>query len=354
MISKSLKVISFTYTNSTFYAQYHPNFPLPNQASRMKNSFAGSGGTALEVFADPIGDIRIDYNGALTIFSEPQNNRYLVEHCYGVDSTIINYPSAVDEFRTQLKHFKEINNSIVCLPGGGYNLHHFVFEILPSLLLFREEVKSADTLVLGATTGATFLAEFNDIFSLNQRLTLIPPSSTLKITNSTNISAVPFRIYPLEQINQIRTEVNKALTSSSLNQSETVFIGRKDMDRNRRLLTNEKQVIDTLSKSIGEIQIIRPGVSKLSKTVQDIKHARILIGSTGGNLAHLIWAINLEIFIEIVPYGYHGDTETEELSKIMNFKYFRVGSESLPDMAWNYSDQQCNLDELNRLLTDNF
>ena len=354
MGSKTVKVISYTYTNATFYAEVHQNFPLPRQASRIKKSFAASGGTYLEIFADKIDDIRIDYDGALTIFSEPQNDRYLAEFCYGVDANIINFPRSVQDFQSKLQHSQQIKNSVVCLPGGGYNLHHFIFEILPSLLSFRDEVKMADSLVLGATPGAKFLEEFNELFKLNTNLTLIPLNSSLNITNSTNISAIPFRIYPIDLINHIREEVAIAIRSTDSTQSEIVFIGRQDLDRNRRVLTNEQKVIEILRGTFDDILIIRPGVSKLAETVQAIQKARILIGPTGGSLAHLIWARNLEVFIEIVPDGYYGDTETQELSKLMNFKYLRVSSESLPNQEWNYSDQECNLNELTNLLSHGF
>ena len=354
MGSKIVKVISYTYTNATFYAEVHPNFPLPRQASRIKKSFATSGGTHLKIFSDKINDIKIDYDGALTIFSEPQNDQYLEEFCYGVDANIINFPRSVQDFQSKLKNSQEIKNSVICLPGGGYNIHHFIFEILPSLLSFRDEVKKSDSLVLGATPGAKFLEEFNDLFKLNANLTLIPLNSTLNIKNSTNISAIPFRIYPIDVINDIREEVASAIRSTNLIQSEIVFVGRQDLDRNRRVLTNEQKVIEILRGTFDEILIIRPGISKLSETVQAIQRARILIGPTGGSLAHLIWAKNLEVFIEIVPDGYYGDTETEELSKLLNFEYLRVSSDSLPNQIWNYSDQECNLNELTNLLSNNF
>jgi capsular polysaccharide biosynthesis protein len=208
--------------------------------------------------------------------------------------------------------------------------------------------------VLGATKGATFLQEFNEVFKLNKNLVLIPLNSSLQIRNSVNISAIPFRIYPIDSINQIREEVLNAFHVTDTSQSEIVFIGRQDLDRNRRVLTNERQTIEILISAFKEIHIIRPGLSKLGETVRAIQSARILIGSTGGNLAHLIWARNLEVFIEIVPDGYHGDTETEELSKIMNFKYFRITSVSLPNQEWNNSNQKCNLIDLANVLSDNF
>ena len=354
MSSRTARVVSFSYSSKTFYAEFHPNFPLSRQASRIKKSFAESDGASVEIYSDPLHDVKIDYDGALTIFSDLPTGNFLPEYCYGVDANIINYPGGVKDFLAGMSYFGEIENAVVCLPGGGYNLHHFVLEILPAILLFRDEVKAAGSLVLGATPGASFLQEFNEIFHLNQNLKLVPLNASLKLRRSTNISAFPFRIYPIDLINEIRVEVTRHFPALTSIGSDILFIGRRDFDRNRRALTNEEQVIDLLRQSFGKVALIRPGVSELSQTVGAVQRARVLVGPTGGNLAHLIWAKNLEVFIEIVPDGYFGDTETEELSKIFGFKYLRVSSKSLPNQEWNYSDQACNLAEFQAMLNQNF
>lgn len=354
MSSRTARVVSFSYSSKTFYAEFHPNFPLSRQASRIKKSFAESDGASVEIYSDPLHDVRIEYDGALTIFSDIPTGDFLPEYCYGVDANIINFPGGVRDFLSRMSYFREIENGVVCLPGGGYNLHHFVLEILPAILLFRDEVKAAESLVLGATPGASFLQEFNEIFDLNDNLLFVPLNASLQLRRSTNISAFPFRIYPIDLINEIRVEVTRYFPALASIESEILFIGRRDLDRNRRSLTNEEQVIDLLRQSFGKVSLIRPGISELSQTVGAIQRARVLVGPTGGNLAHLIWAKNLEVFIEIVPDGYFGDTETEELSKIFNFKYLRVSSKSLPNQEWNYSDQECNLVEFQAMLNQNF
>ena len=354
MNSRVARVVSFSYTSKTFYAEFHPNFPLSRQASRIKKSFAESDGRSVEICSDLLHNVKIDYDGALTIFSEVPTGNFLQEYCYGVDANIVNFPGGVKDFLSRMTHFREIENAAVCLPGGGYNLHHFVLEILPAILLFRDEVKAADSLVLGATPGASFLQEFNEIFDLNQNLELIPLNTSLHVRRSTNISAFPFRIYPIDLIDEIRGVVTNHFPALISKDAEILFIGRRDLDRNRRTLTNEEQVVDLLRHSFGNVSVIRPGVSELGQTVRAVQGARVLVGPTGGNLAHLIWAKNLEVFIEIVPDGYFGDTETEEFSKILNFKYLRVSSNSLPNREWNYSDQECNLDDLQALLGQNF
>jgi capsular polysaccharide biosynthesis protein len=150
-------------------------------------------------------------------------------------------------------------------------------------------------------------------------------------------------------IHEIRELMLNKCRSTSAIASPVVFIGRQDNDRNRRSLVNETEVLKHLESIYGDVQVIRPGVTKISETVKNIRGAKILIGPTGGNLAHLIWASNLELFVEIVPSGYPGITETQELSVILGFDYLRVDSNSVQNEEWVYSDQECRLESLRDL-----
>ena len=346
MIRKEVNVKSFTFTDETLFAEYHLNYPLMRQLRRIKESFVASNGSSISLFLDHFADVRIDYSGALTIFSDPHSSEVFSEFCYGVESHIINYPSALDEFRLTLAHNLEFRNVITCIPGGGYNLHHFLFEILPALLVFKDEIKKYDALVLGSTPGSTFLTEINEILGITQNLILVPINSSLKISKLANITAVPFRIYPVDMIYKIRSLILDKCDASPEGISQVVFIGRQDNDRNRRILVNESVVLQSLSSIYNSIEVVRPGITKISETVKAVRGAKVLIGPTGGNLAHLIWASALELFIEIVPVDYPGQTETEELSRILGFDYIRLDSDSVSKEDWVYSDQECRLENL--------
>ena len=349
MVSKVLNVKSFTFDENTFFAEYHLNYPMPEQLSRVKKSFVDSRGKSISIFLDNLQDIRIDYSGALTVFSDLNTGKVLKEFCYGVDSSIVNYPAGLLEFRSSLKQEYQFENVVACLPGGGYNLHHFLFEILPVLLSFKSELQDYDALILGSTPGATFLSEINQILGVAENLTLVPINSSIQIGKLANITAVPFRIYPVDVVYEIRELMLEKCKSGNNDNSAVVFIGRQDNDRNRRSLVNENEVIQHLELIYGNVRVIRPGMNKISDTVRTIRDARILIGPTGGNLAHLIWAGNLELFVEIVPSGYPGNTETQELSEILGFEYLRVNSNSVQNEEWVYSDQECQLESFRSL-----
>ena len=349
MVSKVLNVKSFTFNENTFFAEYHLNYPMSEQLSRTKKSFVDSSGKSLSIFLDHLQDTRVDYSGALTVLSDLNTGEVLKEFCYGVDSSIVNYPAGLLEFQSSLKQEFHFENAAACLPGGGYNLHHFLFEILPVLLAFKSELQDYDSLILGSTPGATFLSEINQILGLVENLTLVPINSSIQIGKLANITAVPFRIYPVDFIYEIRELMLDKCGADHHNISAVVFIGRQDNDRNRRSLVNEPEVLQHLELIYGNVQVIRPGITKISDTVKAIRDARILIGPTGGNLTHLIWAANLELFVEIVPNGYPGNTETQELSEILGFEYVRVDSNSIQNEEWVYSDQECQLERLRSL-----
>ena len=346
MIRREIIVKSFTFTEETLYAECHLNYPLMWQLRRIKKSLVASKGRSISLFLDEFADVRIDYSGALTIFSDPDSSEVFSEFCYGVESSIINYPSALNEFRSKLVHNLAFKNAITCIPGGGYNLHHFLFEILPSLLVFKGEIQKYDALILGSTPGSTFLAEINELLGITQNLILVPVNSSLRISNLANITAVPFRIYPVEMIYSIRSLILDKCDEIPERISPVVFIGRQDNDRNRRVLVNESSLLNSLSSIYDSIEVVRPGITKISETVKVVRGAKVLIGPTGGNLAHLIWASELELFIEIVPVDYPGHTETEELSRILGFNYIRLDSDSVSNQDWVYSDQECRLENL--------
>jgi hypothetical protein len=349
MFSKNLNVKSYTFNENTFFAEYHLNYPMSEQLSRAKKSFADSRGESISIFLDHLQNIKIDYSGALTVFSDLNTGEVLKEFCYGVESSIVNYSAGLHEFRTSLKQEFCYENAAACLPGGGYNLHHFLFEILPVLLSFKSELQNYDAVILGSTPGATFLSEMNQILGLTEKLILTPINSSIKIKKLANITAVPFRIYPIDMIHEIRGLMLDKCASTIDFAPPVVFIGRQDNDRNRRSLVNETEVLKHLESIYGDVRVIRPGITKITETVRNIRSAKILIGPTGGNLAHLIWAADLELFVEIVPSGYPGITETQELSLILGFDYLRVDSNSVQNEEWVYSDQECRLESLREL-----
>ena len=349
--SHKTRVKSFFHSRETRYGVTDSTFPLLGQLKTFRESFALSDGGSAIIDFQSLGKIRIDYEGQLTLVSSVQGSKFIVDYCSGPDVSIINYPSALNEFRERLTERGNFSNAAFCLSVNGYNFHHFLFEILPSLIMFKEDLRETQHLILGATTGGSFIEEFNDVFKFHNSIKLIPLRSSLEVANAFAVTSFPFRIYPIDALEEIRIRMRQESEIFSPSKgSEICFIGRADRDRNRRNLLNEDAVLAEIVDYYGKVVVIRPGITKLIETVAQIRDARVIVGMLGGSLAHLIWAKSLELFIEIVPNTYFGASETEELSKIYGFEYRRVNSSNINSDNWAWADQLCDITELHSVV----
>jgi hypothetical protein len=352
MKSYETKVKSYFRGKSTrFFEEDASKISHPEQLKRFRDSFAISNGERGTIDFEDLGSTRIDYEGQLTIVSSLNENKFFLNHSCGPDVSIVKYPSALNDFRSGLSAKGVIENAAFCLSTGGYNFHHFVFEILPALMVFKEELQGAENLILGAASGSSFIEEFNEILRFHKSIQLLPLRSTIEVKRAFGITPFPFRIYPIEILEEIRIRMRiESLKYSSKKGAEICFIGRADRDRNRRNLLNEDAVLSEIVEHFGSVNVVRPGITKLIETVSQLREARVLIGMLGGSLAHLVWAHSLELFIEIVPLNYFGVTETEELSKIYGFEYLRVNSANVDSDNWAWANQNCDLTGLKFVL----
>jgi len=341
----------FRGRNTRFFEEDASRAAHPAQLKRFRDSFAISNGEHGVVDFEAIGDVRIDYEGQLTLVSSISNGQFFFNHCSGPDVSIMKYPSALNEFRSGLSSKSTIENAAFCLSVSGYNFHCFLFEILPSLIAFKAELQETDKLILGATAGGSFIEEFNQVLKFHKSIELLPLRASIEVTNAYAVTSFPFRVYPIDILEEIRIRMRQeSQMLSSDKGSEICFIGRADRDRNRRNLLNEDSVLSEIVSAFGKVFVIRPGITKLIETVTQIRDARVIVGMLGGSLAHLVWAHSLELFVEIVPYNYFGATETEELSKIYGFEYQRVNSSNVDSHNWAQADQNCDIAELHSML----
>jgi len=351
MKSHETKVKSFFHSRNTRYGVTDSTFPLLGQLKRFRESFALSDGNKGIIDFQPLNHIRIDYEGQLTLVTELEKGEFLVDYCSGPDVSIINFPSSINEFRSRLKSGGIFDNAAFCLSVSGYNFHHFLFEILPSLIAFKEELQETESLILGATAGGSFIKEFNEVLKFHKSVQMLPLRSSIEITNAFAITSFPFRIYPVEILEEIRLRMRQESEKFSSDKgAEICFIGRADRDRDRRSLLNEDAVLREIVDYFGNVVVIRPGITKLIETVTQIRDARVIVGLMGGSLAHLVWAHSLELFVEIVPFTCYGATETEELSKIFDFEYRRVNSFNVDSANWAWANQDCDISELHSVL----
>ena len=106
---------------------------------------------------------------------------------------------------------------------------------------------------------------------------------------------------------------------------KTIFCSRFDYERDRRKLINEEEIFDLLKNKFTDIFYFQPGKHPVDVQVQYFFNAEIFIGQFGANLiANILWANNLKLIIEFVPYDHFGETETEVIAGMRDAKYFKV------------------------------
>ena len=348
------KVRSYFRSRDTrFFEEDASRVSHPKQIKSFRESFAASNGEQGTIQFEAIGPARIDYEGQLTLVSSISDGQFMFNHCSGPDVSIMKYPSALGEFRSSLTDKEKVADAAFCLSVSGYNFHCFLFEILPSLIAFKEELQETEHLILGATVGGSFIGEFNSILKFHKSVQLLPLRSSIEVTNAFAITSFPFRIYPVDLLEEIRLRMRQESEKfSNAKGPEICFIGRADRDRNRRNLRNEDAVLSEINDYFGSVTVVRPGITRLLETVAQIRDARVIVGMLGGSLSHLVWAHSLELFVEIVPGAYFGATETEELSKLYGFEYRRVDSTNVDSDNWAWADQYCDIAELLSVLKD--
>ena len=346
--SRSTSVKSFTYGKDQFYADKHEQAPLSDQSSMFKSSFADSAGESAAIPYWEYSDCDVTYTGQLTYFVD-RNSNYLPNLSIGQESLLLDFPDVRNQISASMRDLGSFSNVAVCLQGGGYNLHHFLFEILPSIFLYEDRLKRRDKILLGATNGSKFLYELIDLLNLNTKIQEVPVNSRFYLDNFDILGHFLFRIYPIGLIQQIREIVLRSQLDIASNDS-VVFMGRGDNERNRRNLSNEADVVGLLNSKFRNLEILRPALSTLTTTINKVKSAKIIVGQTGGALANLIWAEKLEHFVELVPIDYHGTTEAEELSKLFGFKYSSIYTQNFNPGNWRFQSQICDLEDLRKLL----
>ena len=263
----------------------------------------------------------------------------------GQESLSLDFPVVRQQIRSSMTDLGKFSNVVVCLQGGGYNLHHYLFEILPSMIIYRDLLERRKEILVGSTSGSHFIHELNDILDLRLNIKEIPINSRFHLDSFDVLGHFLFRVYPIEILQKIREKIfctNLTVRSDS----KVVFIGRGDNERNRRHLTNEPDVLNLLKFKFKNVDLLRPALSSMANTIGNLRNAKIIVGQTGGALANLMWAENLEQFIELVPRDYHGTTEAEELSKLLGFEYKCVFTENFVPGNWRYENQVCDLSEL--------
>jgi len=357
--TRQSEVKSFAYGRDSNYLDYgHPNFSTQNQMSTFRSSFKVSQGQKALVASYRFDKAMVSYAGAWSRIHAAES-RMAEEFTTGAVNGLVGDHISPDPEPSNFQKFPAFQNGVAVISDSGYNIHHFLWEHLPAIYLYRDIVLEHERILIGMSdlSPTSFSEPLLRLMGINAEVTPLPLHSQIELIESTIISTFPFRVYPislvLEVVDQVLLGVSRLEPMNEAQLPEVVFLSRGDRERNRRKLVNETDVSNHLRRRWPTLQTIQSGLQPIEKTIGTLGDCRIIIGPTGGALAHVLWAKRLEHVIEIVPDEYPGATETEETSRLLGFEYHRVNSHRHGTdlmIPWTSVDHVCDIKELQELL----
>ncbi len=341
IVSEVVDVCSLAFTERNQFLENHPQVPSISQARHLKNTFMKSRGKKIES--------RISLIPRASLYQDGQNSVFIesgrVDESNSVGHVICCDPlEKISQMQSQKPVVFQFNDVVITTHPGSYNYHHFVFELLPAIWLHRKFL-SGKQIAISTSGDSVFVQELIDLLDLNLTVIQLPLFNICHLEDSYVMDFIPFRVYPMNLINEIRQKVYSSL---EINQTfelgkqdgSTIYLGRGDRTRNRRQIINEEELLNYLGTRFDNLNVIRPGLSETRENISRLLNAKHIISPTGGALANLIWVKNLELVTEIIPESYPGDTESFELAQLMGFKHEKLFSQSVQKDAYFSNEDQ--------------
>jgi hypothetical protein len=329
------------HTYSGLYLYSHPYRVYRSQLNTYNHSMIISNGEYLELSQVKAPYVIVFFNLDNVTFysniSEP-----LIDISLG---SIFSHPFSLLKKIKSLKTTSK-KNAYVLLGPAPYNPFHFLTEQAAPLIKHLSLIPLGSKIILA---DWWHIREIITILDLNYEFEFISSNTLLELNNCTVLSSLPERIYLDKELLFIRdTFANKI---SNLYSHKVIFCSRFDFERDRRKLINENECLHVFKSVFPEIYYFQPGKFSVENQFKHFYNAEIFVGQFGANLiANILWAKNLKIIIELVPYDHFGETETEVLAEMRGAKYFKVNTYSTDPGFMIYHNQRCDINELQSLL----
>ena len=354
-------VVSLAYGARNNYLDYgHPNFSSDEQMSVVRGSFRESAGQRVLVPSYRFEEAYVTYAGSWSRV-DSTTSTLGAEFTTGAATGLV---GATIDPRPEPSGFTQVptfSGGVAVVSDSGYNIHQFIWEHLPAIHLFRDIVAEHGRLLVGVSDEGphAFVRPLLALVGLDVEVVTLPLHSRVSLYDTTVLGTFPFRVYPMDLVTQVRDLVLSNVAGGTRKpphvSRSAVFLGRGDAERNRRKLGNETAVLNVLRATWPELKTIRSALCPLEATIESLRGCRILVGPTGGALAHALWATELEHLVELVPEEYPGTTEAEEASELLGFRYHRVAahrSEDRRDIKWVNADHDADVTALRSVLNE--
>lgn len=234
--------------------------------------------------------------------------------------------------------FYAISNASVFLQRNGNNYYHFMVEVLPAVMVWLDEVNaSRDPRIV--LPRSSFAAALLRLLGFRRTVSLVPFPSVILARN-----VRVFRQFPAGYINPdlLRTLSQRIVAATgdvSYTGSEVVLLLRGPTETRR--LTNEDEVIREIRSRFPGCDVVYPGQLSVEEQVARTRGARVIISPHGAQAANMVWARNMEHFVEI-GFSTNPVQNMEGPATALGASYTAVPSRPLVS-GDHYSDHECDI-----------
>lgn len=234
--------------------------------------------------------------------------------------------------------FHMISNASVFLQRNGNNYYHFVMEVLPSVMVWLDEVNaSPDPRIV--LPRSSFAAALLRLLGFRCTVSLVPFPSVILARNVRVFRQLPAGYINPNLLRTMSKRILAAIGDVSHAGSEVVLLLRGPNETRR--LTNEDEVIQGIMNRFPKCDVFYPGQLSIEKQVARMRGARIIIAPHGAQAANMVWARNMEHFIEI-SFSTNPVQRLEGPATALGASYTAIPSHPLVS-GDHYSDHECDI-----------
>lgn len=237
-----------------------------------------------------------------------------------------------------------ISGAILSLQRNGTNYFHFATEIAPAIFRWSQSaIWPTNSPRIVVTHASAFAGPLLKKILPAHHLSLVPPYSFVRFRDCAVAQSLPARFVPSDLLLEVADCITK---SSPGGGASVVYLSR--LPTERRNIKNHDAVLAAIRHYFPQCSIVFPGQLTFDEQVRATRDARIIIAQHGAQATNLLWAQNLEAFVEL-RLGSEFD-EYSSLALLRGAQYFGVNRLfSSPKFEEPY---RCNIDELAQVLTE--
>jgi capsular polysaccharide biosynthesis protein len=241
--------------------------------------------------------------------------------------------------------FRGISNASVFLQRNGNNYYHFLVEVLPAVMVWLDEVNATPDphIVLPRSSFAGPLVR---LLGFRGAVSLVPFPSVILARHVRGYRQLPAGYINPDLLGELSQRIAGTIDDVSCSGNEVVLLLRGPADTRR--LANEHDVIREVRNRFPRCDVIYPGQLSIEEQVCRMRGARIVITPHGAQAANMIWARNLEYFVEI-GFSTNPMQTLEGPATALGASYIGIPSRPLVS-GDHFSDHECDIDLLGSAL----